>query len=134
MQCDDSDGAVLTNGDPWLPLSGDHAALNVKQQRGEARSVLSLYRALLALRRAEPALSIGVHVKAEAIGPVLTYRRFHAGRWITVALNFSDRPQMLKNGADAHEVLISTHLDRIARESGSTVQLRPNEGIVMAAA
>jgi len=134
MQWDDSDGAGFTNGDPWLPLSGDHAALNVKQQRGEAHSVLSLYRALLALRRAEPALSIGVHVKAEAIGPVLTYRRFHAGRWITVALNFSDRPQMLKNGADAHEVLISTHLDRIARESGSTVQLRPNEGIVMAAA
>jgi len=96
--------------------------------------VLSLYRALLALRRAEPALSIGVHVKAEAIGPVLTYRRFHAGRWITVALNFSDQAQTLKNGADAHEVLISTHLDRVARESGATVKLRPNEGIVMAAA
>jgi len=134
MQWDASEGAGFTNGDPWLPLSGDHATLNVTQQRGEARSVLSLYRALLALRRAEPALSIGVHVKAEAIGPVLTYRRFHAGRWITVALNFSDQAQTLKNGADAHEVLISTHLDRVARESGATVQLRPNEGIVMAAA
>jgi alpha-glucosidase len=96
--------------------------------------MLALYRALLALRRAEPALSIGVHVKAQAIGAVLTYRRFHAGRWITVALNFSDQPQTLTNGADAHDVLISTHLDRVERESGATVQLRPNEGIVMAAA
>jgi alpha-glucosidase len=134
MQWDDSEGAGFTNGDPWLPLSGDRAVLNVKQQRGEARSMLSLYRALLALRRAEPALSIGVHVKAEAIGRVLTYRRFHAGRWITVALNFSDRPQTLKNRADAHDVLISTHLDRAERESGNTVKLRPNEGLVMAAA
>jgi alpha-glucosidase len=134
MQWDASEGAGFTNGDPWLPLSGDHAVLNVKQQRSEARSMLSLYRALLALRRAEPALSIGVHVKAEAIGSVLTYRRFHAGRWITVALNFSDQPQTLKNGADAHDVLISTHLDRATRESGDTLKLRPNEGIVMAAA
>jgi alpha-glucosidase len=134
MQWDESEGAGFTSGDPWLPLSGDHAVLNVKQQRGEARSMLSLYRALLALRRAEPALSIGVHVKAEAIGPVLTVRRFHAGRWITVALNFSDQAQTLKNGADAHEVLISTHLDRVAREIGATVKLRPNEGIVMAVA
>jgi alpha-glucosidase len=134
MQWDGTEGAGFTHGDPWLPLSGDHAVLNVKQQRGEARSMLALYRALLALRRAEPALSIGVHVKAEAIGAVLTYRRFHAGRWITVALNFSDQPQTLTNGADAHDVLISTHLDRVERESGATVQLRPNEGIVMAAA
>jgi len=134
MQWDASACAGFTNGDPWLPLSGDHAVLNVKQQRGEPRSMLSLYRALLALRRAEPALSIGVHVKAQAIGAVLTYRRFHSGRWITVALNFSDRAQTLKNGAQAHEVLISTHLDRAARENGESVRLRPNEGIVMAAA
>jgi len=134
MQWDASEGAGFTDGDPWLPLSGDHAVLNVTRQRGEARSMLALYRALLALRRAEPALSVGVHVKAEAIGAVLTYRRFHAERWITVALNFSDLPQTLKNGAAAHDVLISTHLDRVARESGATVELRPNEGIVMAAA
>ena len=75
-----------------------------------------------------------MHVKAEAIGQVLTYRRFHGGRWITVALNFSDQPQTLKNSADTQDVLISTHLDRAARESGETVRLRANEGIVMAAA
>jgi alpha-glucosidase len=134
MQWDENESAGFTAGDPWLPLSGDHAILNVKRQRGEQRSMLALYRSLLALRRAEPALSIGVHVKAEAIGSVLTYRRFHAGRWITVALNFSDQAQTLKNGADVHDVLISTHLDRIAQENGATVRLRPNEGIVMAAA
>ena len=92
--------------------------------------MFALYRALLALRRAEPALSIGVHVRAEAIGAVLTYRRFHAGRWITVALNFSAEPQSLpKSGAN--EVLISTHLDRIEKVQGD-VPLRANEGIAPA--
>ena len=48
--------------------SSDHAQVNVAAQRADPRSMLSLYRALIALRRREPALSIGVHVKAEAIG------------------------------------------------------------------
>jgi alpha-glucosidase len=95
--------------------------------------MFSLYRQLIALRRREPALSIGVHVKAEAVGEVLTYRRFHQGRWITVALNFSDAPQQFRNGASAHEVLLSTHLDRAQREDG-VVQLRANEGVVLAQA
>ena len=134
MQWDASEVSGFTSGDPWLPLSSDHALVNVERQRADLSSMLSLYRTLIALRRREPALSIGVHVKAEAIGAVLTYRRFHSGRWITVALNFSDQAQSLKNGADTHQVLISTHLDRATRENGETVQLRPNEGIVMAAA
>jgi hypothetical protein len=55
--------------------------------------------------------SAGLHVKAEASGDVLTYRRFHAGRWITVALNFSAEPRVFALRPGAHEVLISTHLE-----------------------
>jgi len=73
-------------------------------------------------------------VKAEAIGSVLTYRRFYAGRWITVALNFADEPQMFNKPVDQDAILISTHLDRAERARGSAVRLRANEGIVLAAA
>ena len=41
-------------------------------------------------------------------------------------------PQVLER-ADAHDVLLSTHLDRSEQENGS-VRLRANEGIVLAAA
>src|SRR5437764_14533633 len=133
MQWDGSENAGFTGGDPWLPLASDYREVNVKAQRVEPRSMLALYRALIALRRREPALSVGVHVKAEAVGRVLTYRRFHEGRWLSVALNFSDEPQVFRNGSDAHEILISTHLDRAERSNGAT-KLRANEGIVMAAA
>ncbi len=96
--------------------------------------MFSLYRKLIALRRREPALSIGAHVKAEAIGDVLTYRRFHAGRWITVALNFSAEARALPRRPEAQEVLISTHLDRAEELKSQFVELRANEGVVMAAA
>ena len=134
MQWDAGDNAGFTDGDPWLPLAGDYREINVEAQRADARSMLSLYRALIALRRREPALSVGVHVKAEAIGSVLTYRRFHAGRWITVALNFADEPQMFTKPLDQDAILISTHLDRVEPERGNAVRLRANEGIVLAAA
>jgi len=134
MQWDESENAGFTDGDPWLPLASDHREVNVEAQRAQAHSMLSLYRALIALRRREPALSVGVHVKAEAIGSVLTYRRFYAGRWITVALNFADEPQMFNKPVDQDAILISTHLDRAERARGSAVRLRANEGIVLAAA
>jgi alpha-glucosidase len=133
MQWDESEKAGFTRGDPWLPLSSDHAVRNVQRQRAEPRSMLSLYRALIALRRREPALSVGVLVKAQAEGAVLSFRRYYAGRWITVALNFSDEPQVFHDGA-AQEVLISTHLDRSGVQDGKAISLRRNEGVVLAAA
>src|SRR6476646_5261706 len=123
MQWDATENAGFTDADPWLPLASDYRQVNVQAQRAEARSMLSLYRALIALRRREPALSIGVHVKAEAIGSVLTYRRFHAGRWITVALNFADEPQMFNKPRDQDAILISTHLDRREIERSDVVRL-----------
>jgi alpha-glucosidase len=134
MQWDGSEHAGFTAGEPWLPLSADRAQVNVEAQRIDPRSMLSLYRQLIALRRREPALSIGVHVTAEARDDVLSFRRFHGGRWLTVALNFSDAPRTFVNGAGAHEVLISTHLDRAERANGRSIELRANEGVVLAAA
>jgi alpha-glucosidase len=134
MQWDASEQAGFTRGEPWLPLSPDHATLNVAMQRRAPRSMLSLYRALIALRRREPALLIGTHVKAEAIADVLTYRRFHGGRWITVVLNFSAEARTLPRRPEAKEVLLSTHLDRAERLHEDLVRLRGNEGLVLAAA
>src|SRR6185503_14487766 len=50
MQWDGSGGAGFTTGEPWLPLADDVAAVNVEMQRDDTRSLLALYRRLLALR------------------------------------------------------------------------------------
>src|SRR3546814_16047798 len=59
MQWDASPGAGFTSGSPWLPIAGNVAAVNVEAQKADATSMLYLYQALTALRRREPALSIG---------------------------------------------------------------------------
>ena len=133
MQWDASINAGFSEGEPWLPLAANFREANIATQRSDPYSMLSLYRALIALRRREPALSIGVHVKAEARAGVLAYRRFHNGRWITVALNFTNDEQRFSRPSDQDETLLSTYLDRIGREEGGVVPLRPNEGVVLAA-
>jgi len=132
MQWDDSRNAGFTCGAPWLPLGDDYARVNVAAQAKDPRSMLALYRALIALRRREGALSVGIHLRAIAVGSILTFRRFHKGRWIKVALNFSAQPQQLDvDPSERWRILLSTELDRSNDGVASLLHLRANEGVVL---
>lgn len=91
----------------WLPLANDHARVNVAAQSQDPASLLSLYRALLALRRAEPALCVGAITGVVWQDELLTYQRSHPGQVLRVALNFAARPRRLPSFASA-DLLIST--------------------------
>jgi alpha-glucosidase len=105
--------------------------MNVAAQAGDSRSMLALYKALIALRRAEPTLGIGDHVYARARGAVLTYLRRYRDRRALIALNFSDAPQEVPVHAPGHRILLSTHLDRANEQASGVVRLRPHEGVVI---
>jgi alpha-glucosidase len=115
--------------EPWLPLAADRREANVAAQAADPRSMLSLYRALLALRRAEPALSVGSYVPVEgAEEDVLAYERRDeaTGRRLLVALNLGGRERGLPaGGASGRRVLLSTRMD------GGAARLRPDEGVVI---
>ena len=134
MQWDGGRKAGFTGAaEPWLPLARDHARVNVVAQAADPRSMLSLYRALIALRRAEPALTSGVYVPiAPTAGEVLAYERRDeaTGRRLLVALNLGGgtRAPGVPSGA---RVLLSTHLDRVGDAVAGAVRLRPDEGVVM---
>ena len=69
----------FTEGQPWLPLNADADVLNVSNQAGDSRSMLSLYRALIRLRRDSEALLIGEVRLLAATEHVLAYERRLAG-------------------------------------------------------
>ena len=131
MQWDASPNAGFTNGEPWLPIAKDYVNVNVNKQSSQASSMLSLYRALIRLRRSEAALSVGVHIKARGAGDVLMVERQHRDRRLLIALNFGSRLQRVPLEGPG-VILLSTHLDRTNEETGGTIQLRPNEGLVIA--
>ena len=93
MQWDATAHAGFTSGRPWLPVAPDAATVNVARQRDDPASMLALYRRLLALRRARPALSIGSYEPVDGTGDVLAYARNAGDNQCLVALNLSCTPQ-----------------------------------------
>ena len=80
--------AGFTTAEPWLPLGADHPARSVAVQREDPASMLSLTRALLHLRRQEPALQLGDWRLLAADEAVLAYER----RWEEAALHGPAEP------------------------------------------
>nr|WP_247741292.1 alpha-amylase family glycosyl hydrolase [Luteibacter sp. SG786] len=103
------EGAGFTRGTPWLRIGDDVQTCNVATQADDPGSMLSLYKALLRLRREMPSLSRGDIRVLEASDAVLAYERSHEGERVAVLLNFTDQPAELPIPEPAGRVLASTH-------------------------
>ena len=125
MPWDGSPNAGFSSAEPWLPLNDDWPARNVEAQERDGASMLNLYRKLLRLRRAHPALAIGEIELIEAGEEVLSYRRKHGDERISVALNLGGQTRPLPAGFEG-ERLAST-----LAGSGDPASLRPDEGIII---
>jgi len=129
MPWDGSENAGFTRGRPWLPLNPDFARRNVAALVADDRSILTLYRRLIALRRERRALSVGRYEAAHAEGEIFAFgRRAEGEAPLLVALNFGKAPQrlMLPEGA---RLLLSTGLDRSEVQGECT--LGPAEGVIV---
>jgi alpha-glucosidase len=130
MQWSAAPNAGFTTGAPWLPVAADYRETNVETQRGDPGSMLALHRRLLALRRAEPALSIGAWALVDAEGDVLAYVREQDGSRFLVALNLGPSPASLAFDG-AGEVVLSTAIDRKDDPVRGRVDLLGDEGMIV---
>ncbi|HEY6056793.1 MAG TPA: alpha-amylase family glycosyl hydrolase [Candidatus Limnocylindrales bacterium] len=131
MQWDGGPRAGFTTGEPWLPIAADADVVNVAAQAEDPRSMLTLHRRLLALRRAETALSIGGWDLHEASGPLLTYLRSDGRRRVAIALNLGPRPVTASLPGEG-TILLSTALDRDEELVRRQLYLRGDEGVAVA--
>ena len=96
--------------------------------------MLALYRRLLVVRRAHPALAIGDFALLDSEGDVLAYERRHGAERLIVALNLGTHSQRLELPAWAsdYRVLLSTIAD-VALAGDGAVLLRADEGLILMA-
>ncbi|MFO1127287.1 MAG: alpha-glucosidase [Rhodospirillales bacterium] len=92
----DMPNAGFSVAEPWLPVDPRHMALSVERQEGDAASVLSFCRRLLAWRRQHPALIEGGIRFLASDGPLLAFERCHEGERILCAFNFGDARRRLE--------------------------------------
>jgi alpha-glucosidase len=124
MAWDSTANGGFSAGEPWLPLHPDWPTRNVAAQLSDSASMLSLYRALLRLRRSEPALSIGSVELAVGSDNVLAYQREYEDSRLLIALNLSGSERRCE--LPAGNVLLSTLGSR-----PPDGWLRPDEGIII---
>jgi alpha-glucosidase len=133
MQWDATPHAGFSESDPWLPLADDFVQENVVNLEADAQSILSLYKALIRLRKECLPLASGSYVPIAADGDLLLYQRESADGTIVVALNLGAEPVSIaaeQIGLDG-EILLSTHMDRAHEAIHGTLDLRGNEGVVI---
>lgn len=92
MQWDGSANAGFSTGRPWLKPNPNYPHINVARQQDDPVSVLSFYRSLIALRKAEPTLIYGRYELLLPDDPQLyAYLRSGDDGRIVVITNLSDR-------------------------------------------
>ena len=135
MQWNATPYAGFSTATPWLPLSDDFAQENVVNLEADTRSILSLYRALINLRKKLPQLMSGDYVPIVAQGDLLLYRRQCEGATVVIALNLGAEPISIASDAAGldGEILLSTFLDRQGEKINGVLDLRGNEGAIIGA-
>jgi len=118
--------------EPWLPLGPGAAERSVAEQLADPHSLLNLHRAVLALRRASPALRLGdLRTIPDAPAGCLVYRRLHPGAApIAVALNFTGDPLEIP-GMGPGRIVVSTGMDRAGEAVAGVLSLGLHEGVLV---
>jgi alpha-glucosidase len=97
MQWDTSNAqsGFSSNSKTWLPVPSGYKTVNVQSELADPASLLNWHRELIALRRSNPALSVGeMRMLDVANSKVLSYSRVSKdGHAVLVALNMSSTPQ-----------------------------------------
>lgn len=93
MQWDASPYAGFSGARPWLPVERSWQRCNVAMQEDDPYSMLSLYKELIRLRKAEPALHAGQYDPVYADRGIMAFTRKMPGRHcFLIVLNMTHAP------------------------------------------
>jgi alpha-glucosidase len=99
----------FTDGEPWLPVGEDNAARSVEAQEADGASLLHHTRAMLALRRANPALHHGAVTRCETVDGVFVIERSGEGQHVRCLFNLGSTDIAMSPGMADGPVLASAN-------------------------
>lgn len=127
-------GFTAPDATPWLPIENDWPTKNAAVQRGDQKSMLTLYRRLLALRRQHDTLHAGAIADVSAEGDVLRYRRVALPEGestdFQVFLNLGSEVATAR--CSPGTVVLTTMLDGAGARVDGEVTIESGEGLLIA--
>jgi alpha-glucosidase len=113
-----------------LPIGDANRAVNAESSRNDPGSMLSLYRRLLQLRRAEPVLVSGTLANLHAADAVIQFVRSDAGKRLAIVVNLADEARRV--AVEAGSIIACTELSREGEAVREAVHLAPAEAVIIA--
>jgi alpha-glucosidase len=127
-------GFTAPDARPWLPIEADWRTKNAAAQRSDPKSMLTLNRRLLALRRRHDTLHAGAIADVAAEGDVLRYRRVQLpdgeSTDFQVLLNLGS--EIATTRCAPGTVVLTTMLDGAGARIEGEVTLEAGEGLLIA--
>ncbi len=118
--------------EPWLPFGDDYATRNVESQLREIDSHLNLYRKLLKIRRASPALRTGGYRPLDPVPPsCFVFERTSGTERAVVAVNFAREPVPIDQVNVRGRIVVSTHRASEGTAVTDRLTLQPLEAVVV---
>jgi glycosidase len=129
MLWSDAAYAGFSTVEPWLPLGDSWREIHVERQTKKPGSMLNLYRALIDLRRREPALWRGSYVPVAVTETLLAYERRAEAERLLVILDFSGRGGVLTTPPGT--ILLATDGNGVGRQVVGALTISSNEGLII---
>lgn len=135
MPWDGSPHYGFSTHQPWLRMGSDSPLRHVEAQEADPQSMLTMTRALLALRQQEKALNVGEWRSLYADDHVLAYERFDAQDRFIIVLNFTHQTVLAEPPPYPCRLVLSSYLDEGAAQTdlADKIVLRPDEGCIFKA-
>ena len=99
----------FTSGIPWLPLGEDNVTRAVASQHDDPGSLLHHTREMIAMRKAQPALTHGAVTQCEARGDLLVLERQAEGETVRLFVNLGETTCTLDGNETAGEILAAVN-------------------------
>jgi len=124
-------GFTSPTATPWLPLQHDWQTENAAAQSQRPRSMLTLYRKLLAIRRAEPALHSGPISDVAAEGNILRFLRTNPAdnKRFQLLFNLGNDPATTQCAPGT--VILTTLLDGEGSKVNGPITIEAGEGLLI---
>ena len=119
---------------PWLPIEADWQTKNAASQRSDSKSMLTLYRRLLALRRQHDTLHAGAIADVAAEGDVLRFRRVQLpdGESTDFQIVLNLGTEVATTRCAPGTVVLTTLLDGAGARVEGEVTIEAGEGLLIA--
>lgn len=132
LQWNTNTNAGFSTGEPWLPVSEKYTEVNVENQSKDPKSILSLYKTLIKLRKTKSALIDGNYVPLpHPAENVLAYIRQKGNEQLLVVLNFDEKEKKISLTFPKAKMICNTFLDtQFDAADLQNFTLKGNEGCI----